>query len=300
LQKQKAEHWSLRLSKVQQAALFFLLPAFISFSLFSWYPMFKGLVISFFDYHPIGTSAFIGFANYARAFHDAMFWRTLFHAAGFCLAALGLGFWLPIFLAIFIRELPVGKRLLRFCFFLPFLMPTVPAAILWKWMMDQGFGLFNSLIALLGVAHPHVGWLTNPRLALFSIVLLYLWKNTGWAVLIYSAGLGNVDETLYEEAEMDGASIWDKVWKVTLPALRGVIGVMLIITIINTLQLFTEVYIMTSGGPMNATEVITTYIYKQAFFYMDIGYASALSVLLLLMLLVITLFRLRRLDPEGA
>jgi|GEM_PF-49058 len=300
LGQKRREQASLRLSRVSRAGLFFLVPAFIAFSLFSWYPMFKGLALSFLDYHPTGVSTFIGFANYARAFQDAMFWRTLMHAGGFCLLALLLGFWLPILLAIFIDELRFGKRFLKFAFFLPFLMPTVPAAILWKWLLDQGYGLVNSIAALVGMSNPHIGWLNSPKLALLSIVMLYLWKNTGWALLIYSAGLANIDETFYEEAEIDGASIWQKITRITLPSLRGVIGVMLIITIINTLQLFTEVYIMTSGGPMGSTEMIATYIYKQAFFYMDIGYASALSMLLLLMLLGITTFRLRRLEPEGA
>ncbi len=294
-----AGEWRKTMSGIRRAALLFLLPAFIAFSLFSWYPMLKGLMLSFLDYQPAGQSLFIGIDNYVRAFQDEMFWGTLWHATGFCVLALGMGFWIPIVLAIFINELRWGKGLLKFLFFLPFLMPTVPAAILWKWMMDQGYGLINALVALLGVADPHIGWLTNPKLALLSLVLLYIWKNTGWAILIYSAALGNIDETIYEEAEIDGASIWDKVRHVTFPALRGVIAVMLIITIINTLQLFTEVYIMTNGGPMNSTEFIATYIYKQAFFNMDIGYASALSILLLIMLLFITVFRLRRLETEG-
>jgi multiple sugar transport system permease protein len=177
-------------------------------------------------------------------------------------------------------------------------MPTVPAAILWKWLLDQGFGLLNAVVALLG-GNPHIGWLTSPHLALLSVVMLYIWKNTGWAILIYSAALGSIDETLYEEAELDGANIWSKVRHITLPSIRSVTGVMFILTVINTLQIFTEVFILTNGGPMNSTEVIATYIYKQAFFYMDIGYASALSFMLLLMLLVITVFRLRRLGPEG-
>ncbi len=286
-------------NKMHRAALVFLLPGFIAFSLFSWYPMLKGLFISFYDYHPTGISTFIGFQNYARAFYDVMFWRTLAHAGWFCFLVLLLGFWLPILLSVFINELRLGRGLFKFVFFLPFLMPTVPAAILWKWIMDQGFGILNALIALLPIADPHIGWLTDPRLALFSIVMVYIWKNTGWAILIYSAALGNIDETMYEEAEIDGASLWDKIKIVTFPAMRTVVSVMLIITIINTLQLFTEIYIMTNGGPMNSTEVIATYIYKQAFFYMDIGYASALSILLLLMLLFITIFRLRRLEPGG-
>jgi multiple sugar transport system permease protein len=288
-----------KVRRVSRAALFFLLPAFIGFSLFSWYPMIKGFIISLFNYAPIGTSTFVGFANYARAFHDEMFWRTLMHAGGFCLMALGLGFWLPIVLSILLNEIRWGKGLLKFLFFLPFLMPSVPAAILWKWILDQGFGLLNAVAALLGVAHPHIGWLTTPNLALLSIVVLYIWKNTGWAILIYSAALANIDETLYEEAELDGASVWGKIWHITMPSLRAVTGVMLIITIINTIQIFTEVFILTNGGPMNATEVIATYIYKQAFFYMDIGYAAALSFMMLVMLLIITVFRLRRLAPEG-
>ncbi|MBN1594852.1 ABC transporter permease subunit [candidate division FCPU426 bacterium] len=290
---------AFKFTKTNRAAMMFLLPAFIAFTLFSWYPMLKGLLISFYNYSPTGVSHFLGFANYTRAFQDTMFWRSLYHGLGFCLLVLALGFWLPIVLSIFINELRWGQRLLKFLFFLPFLMPTVPAAILWKWIMDQGFGLLNSLLAFLPLPDPHIGWLTNPKLALLSLVLVYIWKNTGWAILIYSAALGNIDETMYEEAEIDGASIWDKVRHVTLPMIRGVLAVMLIITIINTIQLFTEVYIMTNGGPMNSTEMIATYIYKQAFFYMDIGYASALSMIMLLMLMVITVLRLRRLDPEG-
>jgi multiple sugar transport system permease protein len=201
-------------------------------------------------------------------------------------------------LSILLNEIRWGKGSLKFLFFLPFLMPTVPAAILWKWLLDQGFGLVNAMIALFS-STPHIGWLTSPQLALLSVVMLYVWKNTGWAILIYSAALSSIDETLYEEAELDGASIWSKVRHITLPSIRSVTGVLFIITIINTLQIFTEVFILTNGGPMNSTEVIAPYIYKHAFFYMDIGYASALSFMLLLMLLVITVFRLRRLGPEG-
>lgn len=296
--KQK-EKLSLHLSRVHRAAIWFILPAFVAFSLFSWYPMLKGLFLSFFNFQPTGESLFIGFQNYTRAFNDAMFWQTMTHAGLFCGLALLLGFMPPLFLSIFINEIKRGKNFIKFLFFLPFLMPTVPAAILWKWIMDQGFGLLNAIMAMLPIADPHIGWLTDPKLAMLSIVLLYIWKNTGWAILIYSAALVHIDPTLYEEAEIQGASIWHKMRLVTFPALRGVIGVMLIITIINTLQLFTEVYIMTNGGPMNSTEVIATYIYKQAFFYMDIGYASALSILMLFMILVITMFRLRRLEPDG-
>jgi multiple sugar transport system permease protein len=294
----KPQRERVPIAKYQRAALWFLVPAFVAFSLFSWYPMLKGLMISFFHYHPTGISVFVGVANYVRAFHDEMFWRTLLHAGGFCVLVLALGFWLPILLSIFIHELRLGRGMLKFLFFLPFLMPTVPASILWKWIMDQGFGLLNAVLAFLSLPNPHIGWLTDPRLALISIALVYIWKNTGWAILIYSAALSNIDETLYEEAEIDGATVGDKLSHVTLPAMRTVIAVMFIITVINTLQLFTEIYIMTNGGPVNSTEVIATYIYRQAFFYMDIGYATALSVLLLFMLLVITLYRLRRLEPE--
>jgi multiple sugar transport system permease protein len=293
------EKAKFRIGRLGRTALLFLLPAFIGFSLFSWYPMLKGLFISLLHYAPTGVSTFVGVANYARAFQDQMFWRTLLHAGWFCLLVMALGFWIPVLIAVFLNELRWGKGVLKFLFFLPFLMPTVPAAILWQWIMDQGFGLLNAVLATLGLANPHIGWLTDPRLAMFSIALLYIWKNTGWAVLIYSAALTNVDDVLYEEAELDGASIWDRFWQVTMPSMRTVIGVMLIITVINTLQIFTEVYILTQGGPMHATEVIASYIYKQAFFYMDIGYASALSMILLLLLLGITLYRLRRLNPEG-
>ncbi len=299
LQTKRREKSSILFGRIQRSALMFLLPTFIAFSLFSWYPMFKGLILSLFNFQPTGESVFIGVQNYVRAFKDTMFLQSLWHGGLFCSLALLLGFLPPIFLSIFINEFRRGKSMLKFLFFLPFLMPTVPAAILWKWIMDQGYGLLNAVVSLLPVANPHIGWLTDPKLAMLSIVLLYIWKNTGWAMLIYSASLLNIDPTLYEEAEIHGANIWQKVRHITLPTIRGTIAVMFIITIINTIQLFTEVYIMTNGGPMNSTEVLATYIYKQAFFYMDVGYASALSILMLVMLLFITIFRLRRLDAGG-
>jgi hypothetical protein len=126
--------FKVKVRRVSKVSLLFLLPAFIGFSLFSWYPMIKGFFISLFNYAPIGTSTFVGAANYVRAFHDEMFWRTLMHAGGFCAMALALGFWLPVFLSIMLNEIKWGKGMLKFLFFLPFLMPSVPAAILWKWI----------------------------------------------------------------------------------------------------------------------------------------------------------------------
>jgi multiple sugar transport system permease protein len=286
-------------TRLSKQALLFILPVFIGFSLFSWYPMFKGLWFSFLHYAPTGTSSYAGIDNYLRAFQDVHFWNTLLHAGQLCLIILALGFWIPIVFAIALYEWRRGQGLVKFLFFLPFLIPTVPAAILWKWIMDQGFGLLNGILSVLQITSSHIGWLNNPQWVLLTISSLVIWKSIGWSILIYSAALTHIDETLYEEAEMDGAGIWDKVWHVTLPSLRGVIAVMFLITIINSLQIFTEVFVLTNGGPMKSSEVIATYIYKQAFFHLDIGYASALSIILLVLLLLLTSIRIRRLGGEN-
>jgi multiple sugar transport system permease protein len=276
----------------------FLAPPLIAFLLFSWLPMARGFLLSLQKVSLIGQSSFVGFDNYARAFNDPQFWATLGHAALFCGLSLVCGFWLPIALAIYLNELKRGQGLLRFAFFLPFLTPTVPAVILWRWIFDQGYGLVNSVLAGLGFSDPHVPWLNQPLLAMLSVVLVFLWKNTGWNSLIYLTGLREVSEELYEAAELDGAPVWRRIFHISLPSLRSTMGVLFLMQVINSFQIFTEVYLLTSGGPMASTEVIATYMYKKSFLYLDIGYASALAVILFLALISLTQARLRSMERE--
>jgi multiple sugar transport system permease protein len=251
----------------------------------------EGFRISLTHYSPLGQSFPVGWSNYGRAFQDSLFWQTVVNAAAFTLISLVLGFWPPILLAIFLNEISRGKGLLKVLYLLPFIIPAVPAANLWKWIFDQGYGVLNSLLGFLAPGFSPVGWLSDPRWALISIVLMFVWKNTGWFMLIYFASLQNLPEELYEAAELDGAGLFRKIRNITLPHLSTAMWILSVIQVLMAFQIFTEVYVMTNGGPMHATEVIGTYIYKTAFGAMDLGYASAMAMLMFGALFIFTLIR---------
>lgn len=277
----------------------FLAPALATFLLFSWLPMLRGLLLSFSKVGLSGPSEWVGLANYLRAASDPQVWATLGHAVAFCLLSLAAGFWVPIALAIYTNETRRAQGLLRFLFFLPFLTPTVPAVMVWRWILDQGYGLLNSLISYLPfVEDPHVPWLNHRWLAMLSVVLVFLWKNTGWNTLIYLTNLSEVPEELYETAELDGAPFWSRVRHISLPALSGAMRLLLLMQVINTFQIFTEVFLLTGGGPANSTEMIATYMYKKSFLYLDLGYAAALAVMLFLFLVSFTSLRRRAAGEE--
>jgi ABC-type sugar transport system permease subunit len=240
---------------------------------------------------------FVGMQNFNRILTDAKFWEAFMHSVSLSLIVIVLGTWLPFMLALYVYEMRRGSGLLKVLYFIPFLTPAVPAAILWKWMYNQGFGLINSFLSLFvpgsGV---HIGWLADSNLVLFSIALVFIWKNTGWAMLIYMAGLHNIPKVLFEDASLNGADVWTKIREIILPALLPVIATVVFMQVINGLQVFTEVYIMTNGGPEGSSEVIASYIYKKAFLYMDIGYASGVAVFFLIILVSVTLLRMNLLN----
>jgi ABC-type sugar transport system permease subunit len=272
-------------------AFWFLFPAVVFFLLFYLYPMIRGFEISLTHYSPLGQSQPVGWDNYERAFQDPLFAQTVANAALFTLLSLVLGFWPPILLAILLNEISRGKGLFKVLYLLPFVIPAIPAANLWKWIFDEGFGVLNSILALVAPGLAPVGWLTDANWALVSIVLMFVWKNTGWFMLIYFASLQTLSEDLYETAELDGAGTLKKVLHVTLPHLVPVMWILSIIQVLMAFQIFTEVYVMTNGGPMHTTEVIATYIYKTAFGTMDLGYASAMAMLMFAALFVFTMIR---------
>ena len=277
----------------------FLLPALVVFLLFNWLPLLRGLLSSFQQVSLTGPSRWVGLDHYMRAVSDPQVWATFGHAALFCGLSLALGFWIPVALAIYTNEMRRGQGLLKLVFFLPFLTPTVPSTLLWRWILDQGWGLLNSMLSLGPWGPVHIPWLNQPLLAMLSVVLVFLWKNTGWNALIYLAALKEIPVELYETAEMDGAPLLTRVRQVSLPFLRSTMRFLLVMQVIATLQIFTEVYLLTGGGPMNSTEMVATYMYKRSFLYLDIGYAAALGVLLFIALLGFSAARLKALEEEA-
>ncbi|MCX8093850.1 MAG: sugar ABC transporter permease [Candidatus Goldbacteria bacterium] len=278
--------------KMEFVGIELLTPGLIVFLLFSWIPIIKTFIISMQRITSMHTAEFVRLENFFKLFTDLKFWEAFGHSIALSLLVIAFGAWIPFLIALYVYEMKEGSGFVKVLYFIPFLTPAVPAAILWKWIYNQGFGLLNSVLSLFIPGNVYIGWLTDSKIVLISIAIVFVWKNIGWAMLIYLAGLQNIPKTLFEDASLNGATVWQKIKEIILPSLIPVIATVVFLQLVSGLQVFTEVYIMTNGGPSAASEVIATYIYKKAFLYMDIGYAAAVAVFFLFILVSITLLRM--------
>ncbi|RBQ20049.1 sugar ABC transporter permease [Spongiactinospora rosea] len=259
-------------------ALVFLIPALVVFGVFSWWPIVRGLLIGFQETNLVDPATWVGLANFGALFADPLLGKAVVNTLVFVGLALLIGFPAPLVLAVVLSTVRRGAGLFRFLVYLPVVVPPVVAILLWKWFYDPGHGLFNGLLGLAGLG-PYP-WLDSPDTAMVSLVLQSTWAGMGGAVLIYLAAIVGVPSELYEAAQMDGASIWTRVWHITLPQLRPVVGLLLLMQLINTMQVFTEPYVFTGGGPENATLTVLLLIFRYAFQDGAYGQAAALSFLL--------------------
>jgi len=260
----------------------FLAAALVIFALFSWYPIIRGVLLSFQQVNFVSDPTWVGFDNFATLFADPLFltaWRNTLY---FTALALVVGFALPFAVAIVLNELRHVKGYFRMVVYLPVMLPPVVIAILWRWFYDPGPGLFNNVLSLFGI--PGLQWLDSTDTSMLSLVLVSTWGAMGSATLIYLAALQTIPGELYEAAELDGANIWQRIRHVTIPQTRFIILMLMLLQIIATMQIFTEPFVITGGGPENATVTVLYLIYKYAFLYNDFGGACALSVMLLVLL----------------
>lgn len=292
---------AVRLGRRYLSGALFLLPAIILFAFFVWYPIIYGFVLSFQDNSLFGgTGSWVGVRNFQRVFADPLFTIAWGNTLKFALYGLLFGYAIPIILAIAINEVRFGKTYFRLAFYLPVIIPPLVTVFLWRYMYTPDGGLLNGLLSLVGIGRQT--WLQSPATAIQSLVAVTTWANAGGTMLIYLAALQSVPADLYEAAELDGASIARRIWHVTLPQIRGVMLIMLILQIIATAQVFTEPFTLTDGGPVNATTTVMLLIYRYAFQNADLGSASALSVILFLALVAFSLVYFgvtRRLQNAG-
>lgn len=264
------------------AAYAMLAGGIICFALFSWYPTVRAFLLAFQHTNFVGTSEWVGLRNFRRLFADPELvaaWRNTFEFTGI---ALVLGFGVPFVLAVVLNEIRHLKSLFRLLVYLPVMIPPAVVALLWKWFYDPGNGLFNEALTFLHL--PTSAWTNSTGTAIVSLVLVATWANLGGTTLIYLAALQNIPSDLYEAAELDGANIFQRVRHVTVPQTRYVMLMLLLLQIVATMQEFTTPYIMTGGGPQDATITVLYLIYKYAFVYFDYGAACALSIMLFVFL----------------
>jgi len=272
-------------------AYLFLLPALLVFSLFAWYPIVRGLISSFQRINLIDPPVWVGFENFRLLFIDPNFAVAWRNAGYYTLLGLLIGYFIPIILAILVNEMRHGKSYFRLAFYLPVILPPMAALILWKMgLYNSDWGLLNMGLKSLGLER--ILWLDSKQWAMFSLVVFSTWANAGGTLLLYLAALQGVPAHLYDAAEIDGANLVQRLLHITLPQIREVMLIMFVLQIIGTMQVFTEPFVMTGGGPANATLSIIMLIYRQAFSYGNYGVASASGFLLFVVLVIFSGFYL--------
>ncbi|WP_405793617.1 carbohydrate ABC transporter permease [Streptomyces sp. NBC_01506] len=275
----------------QFTAWLFLVPTLIVFGLFAWWPIVRSLLLGFQRTNLVDPAVWVGLDNFRALFDDPLLATAVGNTLLFVGLAMVIGFPAPLVLAAVVSTVRRGAGIYRFLVYLPVVIPPVVAILLWKWFYDPGSGLFNSALGTIGLGP--FSWLESPDTAMLSLVLEATWAGMGGAVLIYLAAMAGIPAELYEAAEVDGASVWRRIWHVMLPQLRPVIGLLLLVQLIGTIQVFTEPYIFTGGGPQNATLTVLLLIFRYAFQDGEYGQAAALSFLMVLALALLSAVYLR-------
>ncbi|MET4926768.1 sugar ABC transporter permease [Streptomyces sp. PSRA5] len=263
-------------------AYLFLTAGVLCFAVFSWYPIVRGGLLAFQQVNFAEPATWVGLDNFRRLFDDPLFATAWKNTGYFTLLALVLGFAAPFATAVVLGELRHGRGYLRMAVYLPVMLPPIVTMLLWRWFYDPGPGLFNNTLEIFHL--PAQQWLESEHLSMISLVLVSTWANMGTTTLIYLAALGSIPGDLYEAAELDGASIRRRLWHVTIPQMRFILMITLLLQVIGTMQVFIEPYILTGGGPDDATVTVLLLLFRYAFVYNDFGLASAMSSLLFVVL----------------
>jgi multiple sugar transport system permease protein len=256
--------------------------------LFYWWPIANTGVLSFTDAHAIRGGSFIGLDNFIRLAGDPFFRNALQNSVVFALGVVPLLVFLPLFLAVLVNAKLPGMSFFRTVFFSPVVASMVVAALLWGWMLRSD-GLFNWFLMQLKILNEPVGWLTDPTLALISVMFVTVWKGLGYYMIIYLAGLQNVPAELHEAAIVDGAGPIRRFWSITVPLLRPIMVLVGTLAAISAVKVFTEVFVLTGGGPRRASQTLVPYIYERGIVGLEMGYASAMSMVLFVLVLGLTL-----------
>ncbi len=290
---------SRRISEAGWLALF-LLPGLLGLLAFTIGPILASLVLTLFKWDLLTAPQFVGAGNYARLIGDPDFWSALWHTLSFIIGYLPLVLLLGLGAALALNAPLRGIGVIRTAFFLPVVSSWVAVALLWSWLFNPRYGLINALLALAGVKGP--GWLFDPHWAMPAIILTSVWKDLGFVVVIFLAGLQAIPQDYYEAASLDGAGRWAQLRYLTMPLLAPTTFFVTIISLINSFQVFDQVWVMTEGGPAGATSVLVEQVVRHAFSYGEMGYAATISWAIFAMVFAVTLiqFRLQRREASNA
>lgn len=268
-------------------AALFLAPDVIGLAVFVVLPILAALAISFTNWNALGSPSWVGSANYQRLLADPVFWSSLRVTALYTVIYVPLIFAVSLGLALLANQRLPAIGIFRTLFFVPVVLSLVVTGLMWRFIFDEQVGLLNYALSLVHIA-PRA-WLGDVNLALPAIIGVSVWINMGYYMTIFLAGLQDIPREYYDAARMDGAGGWHAFWQITLPLLRPTSLFVLVVTLIGSFQVFDQIWVMTKGGPADATQVTVIYIYKQAFQYLNLGYASAIAFALFLVIFMVSL-----------
>lgn len=265
----------------------FASPWILGFLIFTLYPVCSSLYYSFTSYNTLKSPKWIGLTNYIYMFtKDPLFYKSLWNTVFYAVLSVPLGIAGGVLVAMLLNQKVKGMRLFRTIFYMPTIVSSVATALLWMWLMEPNFGLFNTLLSKIGIIGP--GWLTDPAWAKPSLIFMSLWT-VGGGMLVYLAALQDVPTSLYESASLDGASGFAQFFKITLPMITPTLFFNLITGVIGGLQVFNQAFIMTNGGPAYSTYFFAYHLYTKAFTEYSMGYASAMAWVLLVITLILSM-----------
>lgn len=272
-------------------AWIFLLPNLIGFFVFVGIPIIVALVLSFYRWDLMTPPKFVGFGNFLKLLQEPLFkrviWNTVYFTLGTVLPSLAAG----LGLAILLDRKFKGVNIYRACFYLPQILPMVAAGLIFQFLYMSDFGFINFVLGKLHLPQPN--WLNDVSTAMFAIIIMSIWKSTGFNMVIYLAGLNGIPDSLYEAAQIDGANDWQRFRFITLPLLSPTTFFALAVSLIGSFQVFDQIYIMTRGGPADATRTLVYYIYETGFQYFRMGKASAAAWILFLIVFATTILQFR-------
>ncbi len=269
-------------------------PSLTIFSVFVLYPIFYMIYLSFFKWNMLGPKTFIGLKNFTDMFADPEFWQVLGNSFQYMFFTVVLSIGLALPLAVYLKANTRVNQFLQGVVFTPYVVSLVSISFVWMWLMDSDYGLLNYLLQLFHL--PAVGWLNDPNVAMYSLIMVSVWKSLGYNAMILLSGMQSIPPYLYEAANLDKSSGVTTFFKITLPMLSPTLFFLTLMNMISSFKVFETVNIMTSGGPMNSTNTLVYDIYLHGFSYYKIGYASAMGVVLMVIIGICTIFYFRGLS----
>ncbi|HHE55680.1 MAG TPA: sugar ABC transporter permease [Caldithrix abyssi] len=280
-----------KINKSDKIGYLMSLPYLVSFALFVAFPLGFSFILIFHKWNVITPMRWVGLKNFYRLFHDVEFFRAIYNTVVFLIIHIPLQIVFALVIAVLLNQKIKLRGFFRAVFFMPVIVSGVVITILWQQLYAYETGVLNLILTQLGL--PKIPWINDPSWAMPSIAIMATWKNVGLYIVLFLVGLQNIPKYLYESAELDGATAWQKFWYITVPSLNSTMVLVVILSTIGGFSLFIEPFVMTGGGPMNSTLSAMLYIYNQAFYFGHMGYAATLGFFFAFIIFIVVLIQKR-------